>query len=215
MDPVVFYNAAKETLNLSGFSSEIRWQASVNPCQFTETDLLRECAWVILCTGFRESVIRKRFSFISLCFHDWESSELICGDADLCVATALAGFANRPKVVAITRAAFHIRDIGFECYRQRILLDPIPSLLELPFVGAITSFHLAKNLGFDLAKADRHLQRLSDGMGFSRPQQLCAYISERTGDPIRVIDLVLWRYLEQRRKDDFPSGANSSDILTC
>jgi hypothetical protein len=197
MDPVAFYNNAKESVRLSGFSGEINWQSSRNPSSFCETDLLRECAWVILCTGFRESIIRRRFSFISMCFYDWESSALICADAEICVATALTCFANRPKVVAITRAAFHIREVGFESYRRRIIEDPIPSLLELPFVGAVTAFHLAKNLGFEMAKADRHLQRLSDSMGFSKPQQLCDHIAERTGDPVRVVDLVLWRYMER------------------
>ncbi len=61
-------------------------------------------------------------------------------------------------------------------------------------IGPITSFHLAKNLGYPVAKADRHVQRLSDELGFRDAQQLCQYLSEWSGEPVPVVDVVLWRY---------------------
>jgi hypothetical protein len=109
-------------------------------------------------------------------------------------------FRNERKLQAILDSAEYIRGAGFEYYKEQILRDPLPALSILPFIGKVTAKHLAKNLGFDLAKADRHLSKFSRSMGFEDPQELCVGISGATGDPVRVVDLILWRYLEQRRR---------------
>ena len=67
------YEMAKQYLHSHGFSGRNTLaRIPLNPSMFTESDLLREAAWVILCSGFREAVIRRMFDFISLCFCDWE-----------------------------------------------------------------------------------------------------------------------------------------------
>jgi len=43
----------------------------------------------------------------------------------------------------------------------RVLDEPHAFLMSLPYVGAVTWRHLAKNLGLPVAKADRHLVRLA------------------------------------------------------
>ncbi|SRR6266481_4752597 len=197
---IEIYRAAKESIQGSRFRTEVAWQTTRYVNRFTESELLRECAWVILCSGFKESVIRRHFSFISTCFCDWESCESICDSAHLCRSTALSCFGNERKIQAILSAAAFIRITGFEQYKKQILADPVPALSKLPFIGKITANHLAKNLGFDLAKADRHLQRLALSLGYEHPQELCVSISNATGDPVRVVDLILWRYLEQRQE---------------
>jgi hypothetical protein len=59
---------------------------------FSESDLLREIAWVTLCSGFREKIVRSLFGKISLCFFDWVSAATIANHADICVATAMDAF---------------------------------------------------------------------------------------------------------------------------
>jgi hypothetical protein len=194
---VEFYKVAKQHLNDAGFQAEIQWQAQCSLREFTESDLLREAAWVVLCTGFRESFVRTCFSFISICFCEWESAAVICENADLCRATALSKFGNMRKIEAIINAAKYVRSTGFDIYRTAILQDPIPALRRLPYIGGVTAFHLAKNLGADLAKPDRHLSRLAAAQGFYDAHALCSAIAQATGDPRNVIDLILWRYLEQ------------------
>lgn len=197
VSPLSFYLAAKDYVERSGFGDEVRWQASLDFHQFTESDLLRQSAWVILCSGFKEEVVRSRFAFISFCFCDWESSSLICERANLCKATALSCFRNVRKIEAIVDSAAHISDIGFQTYKEQILAEPIQALQALPFIGKITAYHLAKNLGAAVAKPDRHLERLSTAMGFENPLQLCSCLSKESNDPISVVDLVLWRYAER------------------
>jgi hypothetical protein len=194
---VRFYRTAKERLLSAGFGSEINWQVEREFGTFTETDLLREAAWVTLCSGFKESVVRRCFDLISLCFCDWESASEICNSAMQCRATALAAFGNPKKIDAILGTAILVNRIGFAQLKQSILQDPIRSVQMLPFIGPITAFHLAKNLGYATAKPDRHLVRLASVLGYSDVHQLCGSLSEATGDPIQVVDVVLWRYAER------------------
>jgi hypothetical protein len=202
-DPLVtalqVFGAAKQQINSNSvFAAEIRWQGNCNLRNFSETDFLREAAWVILCSGFRAAVIRKHFDFISLCFCDWESAASICTHADQCRETALSCFRNRRKIEAIIGTASYVVDIGFEQTRRCVLKDPIGTLQNLPSIGPVTAYHLAKNLGMRTAKPDRHLVHLALSLGFGSPHDLCSAIAESTGDPVQIVDLILWRYLEQR-----------------
>ena len=67
-------------------------------------------------------------------------------------------------------------------------------LESFPFIGPITKFHLAKNIGIDVAKPDRHLSRISKMLGFASVQELCESISQRIDEKVSVVDLVIWRY---------------------
>jgi hypothetical protein len=192
-----FYQAAKRYVLAQGYSAEIAWQDSLVFASFTETDLLREASWVILCSGFREAVVRRSFDFISLCFCDWESAAAICRYAEHCEATALTRFANRRKVRAIVETAKLVEQTGFERFKRSVLASPIESLKFIPFIGEVTAFHLAKNLGFPAAKPDRHLQRLASVLGYSGAAGLCRDLSDMSGDSIQVVDSVLWRFTER------------------
>lgn len=72
-------------------------------------------------------------------------------------------------------------------------MERVEYLDTLPMIGEITKFHLARNLGMDVAKPDRHLVRLMEKFEFKDVQEMCTYISRRTGDRVGVVDVVLWR----------------------
>src|SRR5207247_42146 len=103
-------------------------------------------------------------------------------------------FGNRRKLDAICDIAQTVTVIAFNGLKERVLNDPIGTLQQLPFIGPVTVFHLAKNLGFDVAKNDRHLARLAATFGFDTAHDLCRQLSQRFGDPVSVVDLILWRY---------------------
>ena len=54
-----------------------------------------------------------------------------------------------------------------------------------------------KNLGWNLAKPDRHLRRLGRTYGLE-VDELCEAISKVTSDRTATVDLVLWRLSERR-----------------
>lgn len=178
--------------------AEVEWQRSVELEDFTETDFLRECAWVVLCSGFRESIVRLIFDHVSLCFCDWESADAILSSSTLCVTTARASFRNVAKLNALVQIAAAIKERGFSEFKASVLREPISTLRTLPFIGPVTSWHLAKNLGMDVAKPDRHLVRIASQLGFDNAHDVCSAISRSVGEPLKVVDLVLWRYLAEQ-----------------
>jgi hypothetical protein len=109
----------------------------------------------------------------------------------------MAVFRNERKIDAILESAEHIRITGFARFKQAVARDPITTLQRLPMLGPITSHHLAKSLGLQAAKSDRHLQRIADALGFSGVAEMCRKLCEHSGDPISVVDIVLWRFAEQ------------------
>jgi hypothetical protein len=81
-----FYRNAKSWVEQSAFADELRWQANLDQANFSESDFLREYAWVVLNSGFRESVVRKHFDFISLCYCDWQYDDI---DGELATSEAI------------------------------------------------------------------------------------------------------------------------------
>jgi hypothetical protein len=194
-DAQAVFNLALGYSRSAGLAAEIDWQRRADFATFSETDLLRETAWVILCSGFREAIVRRIFDHVSLCFVDWESAEIILENQDLCVRAARASIANNMKLNAIVACAEHIATDRFEPLKRAILLDPIPELQRFPFIGPVTVWHLAKNLGLNVAKPDRHLVRLATRCGYSSAGALCEDLADRNNEEIKVVDLILWRFL--------------------
>lgn len=190
----IFYRNARREVEASKYCCEIAWQETQSLDDVKETDFLRESAWVIINSGFRESVARKCFGHISLSFHDWRSADEIACDVDTCVSLALDGFSNSKKINAIGDVALRVANDGFDTIKSNTLADPIGYLMSFPYIGPITAWHLAKNLGCNLAKPDRHLVRVAERFGYSCVQEFCQYLSAATDDKVNVIDLILWRY---------------------
>ena len=188
------YNHAKCTVIASGYDDELDWQESVKPELVTESSLLCDSAWVILCSGFREKTARKIFPGVSLSFFDWESAAVIAKNKEKCCEAARCYFNHKGKIEAIAQIAEIVYKAGFKKLYRAILDDPLVELQKFPFIGPITVYHLAKNLGFAVAKPDRHLVRIAGLAGYSDVQKFCSDISKETGDPVQIVDIVFWRY---------------------
>jgi hypothetical protein len=188
------YVKAKMKVLAAGYAHEIIWQKNVRTEELTERDLLREFAWVILSSGMREAVIKKKFLGIGEAFFDWSSAEVIVLNHDQCVSSAVALFRHTRKIEAIAQCARIIYEKGFESLREEITSNPIDVLQQFPYIGPATSYHVAKNIGFSVAKPDRHLCRFAELSGYQSPSHLCKALADYIGDPIAVVDIVLWRF---------------------
>lgn len=188
------YLGAKETVIDRGFASEIDWQDSIDFYGITESDFLGEAAWVILSSGMREATIRRKFPEASKAFLDWRSAKEIILKRHLCYQRALTAFAHEGKIKAILHVAETVADMGFKAVREEIRKRDVAFLQEFPYLGPATSYHLAKNLGLNVVKPDRHLVRVSKTLGFDSPRALCQAIADSTGDKASVVDLVIWRF---------------------
>jgi len=192
------YLLAKATVVEAGFAEEICWQASIKTQIFSEPVFLRESAWVILSSGMRESVIRAKFPMICHAFHDWNSANCIWADRANCLRDAACIFRHQGKLAAILNVVEFVAKYGIETVRSEVATAGVEFLQSFPYLGPATSLHLAKNLGLDIAKPDRHLLRFAEALGFSDVQNLCKVIADEVGDSIAVVDLVLWRFATLR-----------------
>jgi hypothetical protein len=197
-----FYLDAKTLVIEAGFEDELMWQESRSLEALTESAFLSELAWVILGSGFRASVVRAKFSAISSAFLNWTSAQAICSEAAQCRRSALNHFRNERKVDWIIKGADIIARSGFSAIREKIGREGVEYLGSLPGIGPVTACHLAKNIGFNVAKPDRHLVRLANAFGSASASELCDAISLRTGDPPALVDLVLWRFATLRGTQD-------------
>jgi len=188
------YREIKHTFMGSAFASEIAWQEQVSSDNIAESDFLRESAWVILSSGMREKVVRSKFPGISVAFFAWESASKIILNKDICLHKAMECFAHEGKIKAILEVARCVHQEGFPNVLASLRQDVIDYIQRFPYIGPTTSYHLAKNLGFDVVKPDRHLKRLAKCTGYATPADLCADIASVTCDRVCVVDLVLWRF---------------------
>lgn len=193
-DLLAMYVSFRDTVVRSGFGPELRWQANLDFDSTTETDFLKEASWVVLTTGFNEGIVRQRFTQLSEAFFGWSSAKQVVEAKERCRRRALAAFSNPAKIDAILEIAEMVAQMGFVTVKKQIRDEGVSFLQRFPYIGPVTSWHLAKNLGLAVVKPDRHLVRLSRAAGVGSPFELCSRISSITGDGVAVVDLVLWRF---------------------
>jgi hypothetical protein len=188
------YAAARQHVIARGFLAEITWQQSREVEALSETEFLSQFAWVVLAAGFRDSVVRQKFPEIASAFLDFSSAREIVRNGAKCREAALAAFGNHRKIDAIILAAQRVAQDGFDVVKSRLACGDISYLRTFRFMGPATSYHLAKNLGLDVVKPDRHLIRIARAAGYTSPEAMCRVISDVAGEDLSVVDLVLWRY---------------------
>lgn len=203
------YLVAKNAVINAGFLWEIKWQESRRFEKLTEKMFLSEAAWVILAGGMKESVIRMKFPSISEAFCSWESARVISKEKKTCRQSALRVFGHEGKVDAIITISKLIAERGFPAVKMNIRNEGAQFLSTMPYLGPATSLHLAKNIGLNVPKPDRHLCRIARATGHIDPANLCRTIGEYVADSLAVIDIVLWRYatLERNYEHHFASLA--------
>lgn len=157
-----------------GYEDEIEWARNVQPCT-NGHDFLMEYVWVVLNSGMKNQIARQIFDRIVKAWGNGEET--------------WTAFGHKGKVKAIDQVRSNYPDY-FQMYLD--VEDKISYLKSLPFIGGITCYHLAKNLGHDCAKPDRHLIRIAEHYK-TTPEALCKKLSDETGERVATVDLVLWR----------------------
>lgn len=157
-----------------GYAAELGWAASIKLCPNADTFAF-EAAWVIISSGIKNQVARKiEFRF---------SAGLKKGQSAL-VTIGHKGKAQAIDYIIANRARL------FREYQNAE--DKIACLETLPWIGPTTKYHLAKTLGIDTCKPDRHLLRIAAKYNMD-PFTLCEDLAKKTGKKITFIDSVLWR----------------------
>ena len=152
----------------------------------------REYIWVVHATGFSAKAVGKFFdkllnaygSYAILANEDfstaWSRIQPVCN--------------NKLKASSIHKMAklmtSEFSDWG--TFKSTRLISP-QTLAQLPHVGPVTCFHLARNIGIlDCVKPDLHLVRMAEHWGFKDCDEMCLSIQKEYDYPLGIIDLILW-----------------------
>lgn len=170
-----FYDAYAYVVN-AGYENEITWCDRLRFENTTIDDFFREYVWCVLNAGMREQAARTVF-------------EKYMKTMD----TSTIRHAGKRTAIE------NVLDNCKMYYDQLLNSDDKTEWFEtLPWIGPITKYHLARNLGIDTVKPDRHLVRLSKQFGYETPLKMCESIQKETRDRLGAIDVILWRYCNLR-----------------
>lgn len=170
------YLSLKEKLLSHGYEKEITWAETVWPPPDSMT-FFCEYAWVVINSGMKNQVA----------INIWERVKYALSKG--CQVFTVFRHPGKSKAI---QNAWDNREKLFQEYLLQPAEKKLAWLEALPWIGPITKFHLAKNLGMDVCKPDRHLVRIAGRYG-KTPEELCSSLSQATGDRIGVVDQVIWR----------------------
>jgi hypothetical protein len=200
---------ARAAVVTAGHQEEIGWQAGVQLADVTEQAFLREHAFVVANSGMRASVIAGLWPRLREAFDDWQSTASLVNDPAAARERALLVLGNRAKIGAILACAEHVAVDGWTSIRRALVsmedkpVAAVEYLGTFPYMGPTIRYHLAKNIGVQVAKPDRHLVRIAEHFGERDVQAFCRRIAEATGDTVPVVDYVLWRFAATVRPGDY------------
>lgn len=133
-------------------------------------------AFVIMVSGFRYCICKRISEFVK--------AALVSGQP------VFNAFRHPGKAAAI-QLIYNDRQRLFEEFGT-VPDERIPNWCEtLPWVGPVTKYQAARDLGMNVAKPDRHMLRLGASIG-ETVQVICEHVAESSGDRIATVDLVLW-----------------------
>lgn len=164
-----------EKLRLAGFADEdIAWSEHTEPPP-TPEHFASEAIFVICNSGMHNRTAKLIFDRVFEAIRAQEP-----------VFKALAHKAKASAIETIWRDRQALFDGYFAAQ------DKLKFCGDLPCLGPITKYHLAKNLGIDVAKPDRHLVRLA-ALDHETAQALCDRLGRATGLKSCTVDILLWR----------------------
>lgn len=168
------------------------------PSIVTSDFFLREYVWCVYTSGFNSHIVAKHFENIYPVYHEIllnaETNLLTAFDhtlEDVMWQNISKCIANRRKFDAILETIKFIAVYGYAKF-SREYLQSADTMQKLAYIGPVTKFHLARNLGFDVVKPDLHLTRLADFFDFLSPLGMCQYLADNFDERLGVVDLILF-----------------------
>jgi len=175
------------------YGDELRAFQSIRFSEISSEFFAREHAWVVHATGFSAKAVGQFMPRLIRAYGHWSS---LARKKEPEVFEAVLPVCNNPqKARAVWRMAKLIKSgvdaSGWEKYRDEDLSSP-EKLKRLPYVGPVTCFHLARNIGMlECVKPDLHLMRMAEHWGYKSCVEMCEDMRPE-GMPLGIVDLVLW-----------------------
>lgn len=197
--PDQYFADAKDFV-LSNYIDEVIRISELKLECVTPDKFFSEYIWTVHTTGFSAKAVGKFFPRLAAAYGPF--SILATEDFDDAFSRIRTVCNNAQKAKAVWSTAklltTEIANTGWGLFRDKKLSSP--SLLQkLPYVGKITCFHLARNIGLlEYVKPDLHLVRMAQHWGFKDCQEMCESMQKNDKSdngyrfPLGIIDLILW-----------------------
>lgn len=177
MDILTYYQDAKNYVLSTEYKQEYEWCLNREPFEkCTSETFFFEYVYVVLNAGMKEQIARKIY-------------EKFCKDLDI----NTIGHLGKRKAIDTSIGNYKMWFNSLQLLHTDN--NRIEYLAGLPWIGNITKYHLARNIGIDCVKPDRHLVRLVEYFSFKTPLDMCLEVQKHTKERLGVIDVILWRYL--------------------
>lgn len=181
-----FYENAKKFVIEHGYEREARHVEQLDFNKTTAEEFYLQYCYVIFNTGMKNQIAECMFEDFYKAF-----GRINCGISSIDKAVSMINHPGKRK--AINRA-YYWYESWFEKLKElETIEDQLEFLETLDFIGPTTRFHLARNIGLDVAKPDRHMLRIAEAFDFVEVREMCEFISDKTGDRVGVVDVILWR----------------------
>lgn len=158
----------------AGYSDIIDNTEVIDPPD-TPEELASRAIYVIANSGMRNSIAAPIAERVMVALHADKKAKSV--------------FGHPGKVAAMQWIWKHRRSLYKASNRT---WDTVEWCGTLPWIGIVTKYHLAKNLGIDVAKPDVHMERLAQAEGIDT-HDLCARLARQTGYRVATVDTILWR----------------------
>lgn len=173
----MFFEKALFFIQNSDYKKEMNYQNDLIYEKLELSQFFNEFVFVVLSAGMKNQIVTNMFKK----FIDSKYDPGTVGH-ELKRAAIIKGLNNQEQWFVTLKSK--------KTDRERV-----EYLGTLPFIGKITKYHLAKNLGIDCVKPDRHLVLLAKKFKWDSPRIMCDWLKEKFILKLRVIDVILWRYL--------------------
>lgn len=174
MSPETYAKYRALMANAGTWAEDLKWQRTASFPESPEV-FARQLIWVILNSGMKSAVARQIADRV---YPALETRKPIYP----------AAFRHVGKSTAIEHIWRNRKRLHLDASRASDLVEWCGAL---PWIGKITKYHAAKNLGANVAKPDRWLERVAGASG-ETVKALCQRLSSASGDRVAVVDLVIW-----------------------
>ena len=164
------------------------------PPDFDSVDqraFLAQYLWVIYVSGFRNAVVKMHFDALVAAFQDLDLEKVAAmGTIDASVLP----IRNQRKADAFLKGCGLIRAEGWTDFKERIRERGRVALMELPYIGPVTSQHMALAIGLeDTEKADTWMVQCAEECSAS-VDQFVTFLARESGLTRQQVDNYLWQY---------------------
>ena len=202
-DLIEMFNSALSRIIDRGWAHEVGHYRQLKFDQVDGNYFFGEYAHCVYASGWKWANVDKYWPELTRAYRDWDYMEVGKHASEVRIR-ALAIISHPKKVDAILSCAEKLKSWGWPDFKRWLeTIDLLVTPGRLGYVGPATRYHLARNIGADVAKPDRYMLDLANKYGYPKTdagvQALAKRISQLCAERVGVVDVVLWRDAEGSR----------------